>query len=558
MSRGSQLSFRSGKSETGILKNKGSPYSGSGQRRAKSMDEIKNNNALIFNSGSESDGYIDDPTLKKNLGVTADLRQRKPSLNHDHSHEEVKIEKGTTSANSESSKPVLEIIELDDRMTSVPFVKSSERFTESLEKLSKSSESLVNHSTSFIEPFARSLESLSKPSEPAVKCPESVVTGSIPFAVNLEDENKLENDGTKDRKMAKKDLVQRDADSTVENNKEIRSEAGDGEMENEKMRKNQSMGKSGDREEFLKENKGVKKTDVEKKLLKEDKGIKQANKVEGNLLQENNEGIKKIDNVKEKLLKESEEMKGKDEIQNGKKMHDVQPKENTVEQMKVVEEGMKNKVGEDRLRDSLEERLGNSKNIETNESRDVSHEQKDDVVSKNEPNDDEIKRFRKVEENIQERGHIEKEDILNKRTNTEQNLRQEIREDTLALDLDQKRRQSVRQSLKTNAPQEEREERGEEEPSGLNEGAEANSMGKQEKVQGANKELLLLDVVSELKDDDRRQRKKISCGSQGNVIDKNKEKTDSREEGNTRKRFHGIRLEPLSEVTKLTPPGSVV
>ena len=534
-SKRSQQSLRSRKSDCGILKNKESLSVDGTQRRAKSMDEIRNNNAcLSYNSASDSDCCFDEEqNFGKDVKISTELRQRKPSIDNENSYKNNEMNASSHVANECSKKsknpcPVLEIVDVGDGEASEPFVKTSEPFV--------------------------------APSEPIVKSSEQLIGNASALEINLDNANELRNDGAKRRTIEKKD----ESSEKKETNK----------LKQEDVFKRQETDAT---EEVGQNNKDKIKTEILQEKNKEaEKFQKEAdNKVDG--LQNAKKGMNRTDKMEDKRLKEKKRMKKKNGLNDEEKGRlDAKQQDESIEGesskvgQKIKDEISKNKRADDvKERTECEENKGKEKLKEDVGRRDI----KDDTID---GKDDRNIQLEKRGKNLEEEERLNVKENLNETKNKEQNSKQIQNQKRPAFEEFAKNRQEIEQDSKDEIKSHEgRETQGREETSGMNVESRVDSMDNRSKKQDSPKEHLgvnegpaenLMDNSNQ-NEDTSKDRLGVNQESQENVMDNNNQTQNSQEgvsdisvtqqEGNTRTRFHGIRLEPLPDnVTKLTPPAS--
>ena len=305
--RFSKRSQQSLKSESVILKNKGSLRIDVPSRRARSLDEIRNNN-LSQSSGSDC---FDDVVLGK---VPGSLRQRKPSLDNDNFYEMPMIKKQETFEKSRNPIPVLEVVDVGDSDTSDQFANTSELF--------------VKPSTFFVcpsEPVVQTSEPVAKISNPFLKSSEPFVPGTK-SGMNDEQSTKSvvkngESESGNRIKQSKEDMVKTDIleekneKATEEVQKEdgaVRNRDNTLPMENKKKNENNQM-KCEEKERLNTEQIKEKNAKLEQKEKEVERKMKEMDKL--NEGKESKEKAKN-ENMKDDLKKRKNEgdvRKSKDE-----------------------------------------------------------------------------------------------------------------------------------------------------------------------------------------------------------------------------------------------------
>ena len=506
--KASQQSLRSRKSESGILKNKESLNVDGSQRRAKSMEEIRNNNAcLSYNSGSDSDCCFDDLSLGKDVKVSADLRKRKPSTDNSNKNTDFNgnsctdAEISRKSVKSKNSNPVLEIVDVENNMAfSEPYVKSS----------GTTAKELI--------PLVKVTEPVGDTSDASVKSSERQVKKPLPFEVNQDDENEQKND------EAKKDVAQR-KDRPTKN-----------EGRNRTSSRNMSHLESTDSKEKI----GKGKQD---KVLKEDEGKKQADK--------KTEISKEIDQADKKLKKTIEEKKKKG-LKVEKKL-DSEEQEKRVEEQSDVRQETETEVNKS---NDLEEKIkcqdNNKEKLQDVRQRGIRDDRADEKDNQNELLGSQNLQERKPLNNVKE--------FLAETTDRERSSKQTNDHKKPPFKELVKDKQSARQHSDTEIKSQ--KGMGTQEGKGLKVESQLDLMDNRSEQQDSEKDLLGTNEGSRVNPMDNTLG--VNQGSQRNLMDSHnrgqnspEEISNSQPEGNARIRFHGMRLEPLPDnVNKLTPPAS--
>ena len=286
------------------------------------------------------------------------------------------------------------------------------------------------------------------------------------------------------------------------------------------------------------------------KVPKEDIGMKKKDNKADRLQNEK----KEMNETDRTRRKENKRMKKKDRLKyEEKERFDTQPSEQSIEgQSNKVEREVKDEISKDRkikqtdvLKERAEAQEENSK--ETSQDDVGKREFGDDIIH---GKDGQNIPLRKRGGNLQEARRLNAKDNLNETTNFEQNLKQRHDQERPAFEELAKNRQNIEQDSKTEIKSHEgRGSQEHKETFGLMD----NKGGKQD----PHKELLGLNEGLNLTNNNQNE-------SQVNLTENNNQRqnsqeevskiSDSQQEGNTRTRFHGIRLEPLPDnVTKLTP-----
>ena len=503
--KASQQSLRSRKSESGILKNKESLSVDGTQRRAKSMEEISNNNAcLSYNSGSDSDCCFDDFSLGKDVKVSADLRKRKPSIDNSCKNTDFNgnsctdAEISRKSVKSKNSNPVLEIVDVGDSESSEnnvpfaePYVKSSGTTVKELIPLVKVTEPCT----------AQTL--LEKSSEQQVKNPS-------PFEVSQDHENKLKNDGQ---------------DRSTKN--EGRNRKSSGNMSHlERTGSKEKIGK-GKQDKILKEDEGLKEADKKTEISK-DQADKKLKKTEEEKKKKGLKVDKKLDGEKQEESVEKQSGVGQERKVEMNKSNDLKEKGTKSQDYKNEEKSQdvgRRGIRDDRtdVKDDQNVQLGSQNSQEEKtlkNAKDSSAETVDSEKSWKQTNDHKKSPFKELAKDKQKAQQDSENEIKSQKgkgTQDHEGLKVESQLDVMD---NRSEKQDSEKDL-----------------SGTTDGSRVNPM---DNTLGANQ------------------------GSQGNLMDNTnqgqnspEEISDTQPEGNTRTRFHGIRLEPLpNNVNKLTPPAS--
>ena len=286
------------------------------------------------------------------------------------------------------------------------------------------------------------------------------------------------------------------------------------------------------------------------KVPKEDIGMKKKDNKADRLQNEK----KEINETDRTRRKENKRMKKKDRLKyEEKERFDTKPSEQSIEgQSNKVQREVKDEISKDskiKQTDVLKERAeAQEENSKETSQEDVGkREFGDDIID---GKDGQNIPLRKLGGNLQEARRLNVKDNLNETTNFEQNLKQRHDQERPMFEELAKNRQNIEQDSKTEIKSHEgRGSQEHKETFGLMD----NKGGKQD----PHKELLGLNEGLNLTKNNENE-------SQANLMENNNQRqnsqeevskiSDSQQEGNTRTRFHGIRLEPLPDnVTKLTP-----
>ena len=504
LSKASQQSLRSRKSESGILKNKGSLSVDGNQRRSKSMDEIRNNNGFLsYNSGSDSDCCFDDLSLGKDVKISPDLRQRKPVDNsckntdfNGNSCTDTEISR--KSVKSKKSNPVLEIVDVGDSESSEhngtfpePYVKSPGLTAKELIPLVKVSEPFVGTS------------------DPLVMTSEQEVKNSLPFEVNQDDKNELKNDGAKRDDVEKEERSSKDDERKVfSSNTASGEKLGKGKQDKTKT-------------EVLKE-----KNENSDKVPKKNEGIKRPEKQTDESLNDN----KEMDQVG----KRQKEKKGRLDIEKKEKV-DGEEKEKCIKGQSNIGEKTGSEMNRDRQDDVLKKKTENQDRYNKDKLPDEEITEKRDEKQKDD---------RDIELGHLKQSHDQKKPLLKQHVKDSERVQQDLKTEIRS------------QASKRTQKQE-----------GLNVESQVNLMDDKSERKHSHKDLSGSNEGSLVNPMDNTDTLGVNQGSRRNLMDNNNQKEISskeisnisgiQDEGNTRTHFHGIRLDPLPEnASKLTPPAS--
>ena len=510
--KGSQQSLRSQKSESEILKKKRS-ISVDGARRVKSLDEIrsrKNNLRLSYNSGSDSDCFLDDIGNEKG---TSGLRQRKPSLENDNFFEMRKIKNDKiTERSNKNLSPVMKILDVADTEAATTLGNTSELTAASSESCAKSSEPKDSGASVRIsEPIKVTSDPLAKSSVSLVKSSESNNVSSA-FDISLDDGNECRNNTGKKGVAAENEEIHRLKQGSGLNS--VKS----GNGKEIKKRSEDKMKEGGLQEE---DNKNRDKFMDKKKVLKEED-----NKM-GGLPKKN----KEMTDKNEKVNKEKEGL------------------------------GMK-KEKEDRTREDAENEIEKGEKSgqidylkETNSSqKDNQNNKEQNMNEKNKQKDCQKKDFNPGANSKQNEGISDVEDSLDKTNNTEQNLTQ-------------KGGRPQKQKLSKGEVEQDSRNEFQKDKTSLRceEGPDVNvvdNIGKKQDSQGDHfgtnegSHRNLMDNKGQ-RGTTHKKTEKLDHESGGNLVDNAPDISDAKQQGNTR--THRLKLDPLPDnANKLTPSASNV
>jgi hypothetical protein len=505
LSKASQQSLRSRKSESGILKNKGSLSVDGNQRRSKSMDEIRNNSGFLsYNSGSDSDCCFDDLSLGKDVKISPDLRQRKPSADNCCKNTDFNgnsctdTEISRKSVKSKKSNPVLEIVDVGDSESSEhngtfpePYVKSSGLTAKELIPLVKVSEPFVGTS------------------DPLVMTSEQEVKNSLPFEVNQDDKNELKNDGAKRDDVEKEERSSKDDERKVfSSNTASGEKLGKGKQDKTKT-------------EVLKEKNGN-----SDEVPKENEGIKGPEKQTDESLNDN----KEMDLAGKRL----KEKKGRLNIEKKEKV-DGEEKEKRIKGQSNIGEKTESEINRDRQDDVLKKKTENQDRYNKDKLPDEEVTEKRDEKQKDD---------RDIQLGHLKQSHAQKKPLLKQPVKDNDRVQQDLKPEI--------RHQASKRTQKQE---------------GLNVESQVNLMDDKSERKHSHKDLSGSNEGSLVNPMDNTDTLGVNQGSRRNLMDNNNQKEISskeisdisgiQDEGNTRTHFHGIRLDPLPEnASKLTPPAS--
>jgi hypothetical protein len=387
---------------------------------------------------------------------------------------------------------------------------------------------------------------------------EQLIGNASALEINLDNANELRNDGAKRRTVENKDESSKKKETNklkqedVFKRQETDATEEVGQNDHDKIKTEISHEKNEEAERFQKE---------------------ADNKVDG--LQNAKKGMNRTDKMEDKRLKEKKRIKKKNGLNDEEKGRlDVKQQDESIEGesskvgQKIKDEISKNKQTDDvKERTECEENKDKEKLKEDVGRRDV----KDDTID---GKDDRNIQLEKRGKNLEEERFNVKEN-LNETKNKEQNLNQIQNQKRPAFEEFAKNKQDIEQDSKDEIKSHEgRETQGHGETSGLDVESQVDSMdSRSEKLDSHKEHLGVNEGPVENPMDNSNQNESthndkvgVNRGSQENLMDNNQRQNSqegvsdisgTRQEGNTRTRFHGIRLEPLPDnVTKLTPPAS--